>query len=80
MRTAALQAGVGWEFLAEADKEPFRARWTAAQSRIRRVLGVPLEDVLSSPAAERYRAQLRQLEQQARDAMERNAERSGSPR
>ena len=80
MRTAALQAGVGWEFLAEADREPFRARWTAAQSRIRRVLGVPLEDVLSSPAAERYRAQLRQLEQQARDAMERNAERSGSPR
>ena len=80
MRTAALQAGVGWEFLAEADREPFRARWTAAQARIRRVLGVPLEDVLSSPAAERYRAQLRQLAQQAREARERNAERSGSAR
>jgi hypothetical protein len=73
MRTAALQAGVGWEFLADADKEPFRARWTAAQARIQRVLGRSVEEVLRSPAAERYRAQLRDMAQRAREAMESHA-------
>ena len=71
MATAALQAGVGWEFLAAADKEPFRARWTAAQARIRSVLGYPLEDLLRTPRAERYRAQLREMARRAREAWER---------
>ena len=49
MTTAALQAGVGWEFLSAADRTPFQARWTAAQARIRSVLGYPVEDLLRTP-------------------------------
>ena len=71
MTTAALQAGVGWEFLAAADREPFRARWTAAQARIRSVLGYPIEDLLRTPRAERYREQLREMARRAREAWER---------
>lgn len=71
MTTAALQAGVGWEFLAAADREPFRARWTAAQARFRRVLGYPIDDLLRTPRAERYREQLREMARRAREAWER---------
>jgi len=71
MTTAALQAGVGWEFLAEADRAPFRARWTAAQARVRSVLGYPIEDLLRTPRAERYRAQLREMARRAREAWKR---------
>lgn len=73
MTTAALQAGVGWEFLAAADREPFRARWTAAQARVRSVLGYPIEDLLRTPRAERYREQLREMARRAREAYERAA-------
>jgi hypothetical protein len=71
MTTAALQAGVGWEFMSAADKVPFQARWTAAQARIRSVLGYPVEDVLRTPRAERYREQLREMARRAREAYER---------
>lgn len=79
MSTAALQAGVGWEFLAAADREPFRARWTAAQARFRQVLGYPIDDLLHTPRAERYREQLREMERQAREAWERAAPDRGTP-
>jgi len=71
MTTAALQAGVGWEFLAAADRGPFQARWTAAQARIRRVLGYGVDAVLATPRAEQYREQLRAMARRAREASER---------
>jgi hypothetical protein len=71
MRTAALQAGVHWEFLSETNRAAFQARWTAAQAKIRRVLGQPVGDVVATPAAEAYRRRLREMERQAREAWER---------
>ncbi len=68
MYTAALQAGVGWEFLSDADKVPFQSRWTAAQVRISRVLGFEVAVLMRSSAAEQYRAQLREMAQRAREA------------
>lgn len=71
MRTAALQAGVHWEFLSEANRAPFQSRWTAAQAKIRRVLGQPVSEVVATPTADDYRRRLREMERQAREAWER---------
>ena len=71
MQTAALQAGVHWEFLSEANQAPFKSRWTAAQKRIQRVLGKPVSEIVATPKAESYRRQLREMERQAREAYER---------
>ncbi len=73
MTTAAVQAGVHWEFLAAADRVPFRARWTAAQARITRVLGYAVDALLSTSMAERYRERLREMERLAREARESHA-------
>ena len=73
MVTAALQAGVHWEFLAPADRVPFRARWTAAQARIRRVLGYGVEGLLRTSLADQYRQRLRATARRAREARERHA-------
>jgi hypothetical protein len=73
MTTAAMQTGVHWEFLAAADRVPFRARWTAAQARIRRVLGYDVEALLRTSLAEQYRERLREMERRAREARERHA-------
>jgi hypothetical protein len=71
MKTAALQAGVHWEFLSEANQAPFKARWTQAQKKIQRVLGKPVSEIVASPKAESYRRQLREMERQAREAYDR---------
>ena len=71
MRTAALQAGVHWEFLSETNRAAFRSRWTAAQAKIRRVLGQPVSEVVATPTAEAYRRRLREMERHAREAWER---------
>jgi hypothetical protein len=71
MKTAALQAGVHWEFLSEANQAPFKSRWTAAQRKIQRVLGKPVSEIVATPKAEAYRHQLREMERQAREAWER---------
>ncbi|HLY13295.1 MAG TPA: hypothetical protein VKR24_03010, partial [Candidatus Limnocylindrales bacterium] len=71
MQTAALQAGVHWEFLSEANQAPFKSRWTAAQKKIQRVLGKPVSEIVATPKAESYRRQLREMERQAREAYER---------
>jgi hypothetical protein len=71
--TAALQAGVHWEFLAATDRAPFRERWTAVQAKIRRVLGYDVATLMASPQAERYRERMREAERRAREAWERNA-------
>jgi hypothetical protein len=72
MTTAAVQAGVHWEFLADADRIPFRTRWTAAQARINRVLGYGVDAVLRTSMAERYRERLREMERLGREARERH--------
>jgi hypothetical protein len=71
MKTAALQAGVHWEFMSEANQAPFKSRWTAAQKKIQRVLGKPVSEIVATPKAEAYRRQLREMERQAREAWER---------
>jgi hypothetical protein len=71
MRIAALQAGVHWEFLSEANRAAFLSRWTAAQAKIQRVLGQPVSDVVATPTAEAYRQRLREMERSAREAWER---------
>jgi hypothetical protein len=71
MQTAALQAGVHWEFLSEANRAPFKSRWAAAQKKIQRVLGKPVSEIVATPKAEAYRRQLREMERQAREAYER---------
>jgi hypothetical protein len=73
MVDAALQAGVSWEFLAAADRVAFQPRWTAAQERIRSVLGYGLDGVLSTSRAEAYREQMRETAQRARAAHEGHA-------
>jgi hypothetical protein len=73
MLDAALQAGVSWEFLAAADRVPFRARWAAAQQRIESVLGYGLDGVLSTSRAEAYRAQMRDAAARARAARDSHA-------
>lgn len=72
MTTAAVQAGVHWEFLAAADRVLFRARWTAAQARINRVLGYGVDALLGTAMAERYRERLREMERLGREARERH--------
>jgi hypothetical protein len=71
MRTAALQAGVHWEFLSETSRAAFQSRWTAAQKKIKRVLGQPVSEVVATPNAEAYRRKLREMERQARESYER---------
>jgi hypothetical protein len=71
MKTAALQAGVHWEFLSEANQAPFKSRWTAAQKKIQRVLRKPVSEIVATPKAEAYRRQLRDMERQAREAWDR---------
>ena len=71
MRTAALQAGVHWEFLSETNRAAFQSRWTAAQKKIKRVLGQPVSEVVATPNAEAYRRKLREMERQARESYER---------
>ncbi|MGH2513634.1 MAG: hypothetical protein ACRDGQ_13210 [Candidatus Limnocylindrales bacterium] len=56
MKTAALQAGVHWEFLSEANQAPFRSRWTQAQKKIQRVLGKPVSEIVATPKAESWYA------------------------
>ena len=70
MVDAALQAGVHWEFLAVDDRVPFQARWTAAQARIRSVLGYGLEAVLATSRADAYRQQMRDAAARATAARE----------
>ena len=71
MKTAALQVGVHWEFLSETNRAAFQSRWTAAQAKIRHVLGKPVSEVVATPAADAYRKKLREMERQAREAWER---------
>jgi hypothetical protein len=71
MKTAALQAGVHWEFLSETNRAAFKSRWTAAQTKIRRVLGKPVSELVATPTADAYRRRLREMERQAREAWER---------
>ncbi len=71
MKTAALQAGVHWEFLSEANQAPFKSRWALAQKKIQRVLGKPVSEIVATPKAEAYRRKLREMERQAREAWER---------
>ena len=71
MKTAALQAGVHWEFLSETNRAAFKSRWTAAQAKIRRVLGKPVSELVATPTADAYRRRLREMERQAREAWER---------
>ena len=71
MKTAALQAGVHWEFLSATDHAAFQSRWTAAQKKILRVLGKPVSELVATPTAEGYRRKLREMERQAREAWER---------
>jgi hypothetical protein len=74
MYNVAIQAGVHWEFLAADDRVPFQARWTAAQARIRRVLGYGVDILMDSPRAGTYREQMREAERRAREAWERHGE------
>jgi hypothetical protein len=71
MKTAALQAGVHWEFLSETNRPAFQSRWTSAQKKIQRVLGKPVSELVATPKADAYRKQLREIERQAREAWER---------
>jgi hypothetical protein len=68
MVDAAMQAGVGWEFLTAANRVPFQARWTAAQQRIESVLGYGVEGVLSTSRADTYRQQMRDTATRAQEA------------
>jgi hypothetical protein len=71
MKTAALQAGVHWEFLSETNRAAFQSRWTAAQKKIQRVLGKPVSELVATPTADAYRRRLHEMERQAREAWER---------
>jgi hypothetical protein len=71
MRTAALQAGVHWEFLSETNRAAFQSRWAAAQAKIQRVLGQPVSAVVATPTADAYGQRLRDMERSAREAWER---------
>ncbi len=71
MRTAALQAGVHWEFLSATNRAAFQSRWEAAQAKIQQVLGQPVSELVATPRAEAYRSRLREMERQAREAWER---------
>jgi hypothetical protein len=78
VESGAIRAGVGWDLLAEPDREPFRTRWTAAQERIRRLAGRDLETILRTDRAVRYRARIEELDRRAREAYERAGRSSGS--
>lgn len=70
MVDCAMRAAIHWESLAPADRAPFRGRWTAAQARIRRVLGYGVEGLLRTSLAEQYRERLREAARRAREARE----------